>query len=196
MVILWIFHAIVKLPMVDLLPNNVQRRLGPYLGKFPFFGFRRFSLIVASILLGIATHILWDSFTHPTTWLYRYWSFLGQTLDLPLVGKIAYYKLFQHGSTLVGMAALFVWLILWYRAAQPGNVPVRKLTLQQKLIHFAIFVALATFGAIVRIAAGVGMPSHLSTLEGFAGEAVCTVIALIWWQLVIYGLIRSTRQAT
>jgi len=63
--VLWLFHTFVKLPVARLLPDAIQRRLTCRLGEFGFGGAARFALIVGSILLGIATHLVWDSFTHP-----------------------------------------------------------------------------------------------------------------------------------
>ena len=65
LVVLWLFHNFAKVPVIRLLPNQLQMRLANHLGKFRFGGWRRFALIVASVLVGIATHLLWDSFTHP-----------------------------------------------------------------------------------------------------------------------------------
>lgn len=61
LLVLWIFHTFVKASAAALLPRRLQSRLAGHLGKFRFGGLGRFLLIVLSILVGIATHILWDS---------------------------------------------------------------------------------------------------------------------------------------
>jgi hypothetical protein len=71
---LWLFHAFVERPLIELLPDAVRRRLPNNLNKFRFAGPPRFAMIVLSVLAGIATHLMWDSFRirtrGPTSWLY------------------------------------------------------------------------------------------------------------------------------
>jgi hypothetical protein len=107
--VLWIFHTFVKVPVIGLLPDGLRRRLVGQAFGFEFCGAGRLLLIAASILLGIGTHVVWDSFTHPYYWPYRHWSLLRETLRVPVLGTIPYYKLFQHGSTVLGLAILLVW---------------------------------------------------------------------------------------
>src|SRR5271169_207911 len=56
-VVLWFFHVAIKRPVAGLLPIAVQQRLDRQLGEFKFGCIARFSSIVFSIILGIATHL-------------------------------------------------------------------------------------------------------------------------------------------
>jgi hypothetical protein len=69
LVTLWLFHVYAKEPLYTWLPQSVRRRirLGP--ASLPVGNLAGFTLVVFSILIGIATHILWDSFTHRNLWL-------------------------------------------------------------------------------------------------------------------------------
>jgi hypothetical protein len=61
-----VFHSIVKRPLVNHLPRPFYRRFGTY-AEDHWKGFRqRAWVIVLSILIGAATHLLWDAFTHST----------------------------------------------------------------------------------------------------------------------------------
>jgi uncharacterized protein DUF4184 len=192
LLVLWLFHAFVKLPLAGLLPDAIQRRLTNHLGEFRFGGASRFALIVGSILLGIATHLAWDSFTHSNTWLYYHWPILRQAVHVPFVGLIPLYRLLQHGSTLIGIGVLLAWLAVWYRTSKPSgralsNIasPTRKLTIG------AIVITIAIVGAIIRAAAEIGIPLSHPSEERFFGLLVVTAIALVWWQLVAYGIFAS-----
>ena len=66
LIVLAVFHWILKRPVVALLPNSVQRRI--VFRDFDFWPLSRFLLICASILIGIATHLVWDNFTHSGRW--------------------------------------------------------------------------------------------------------------------------------
>lgn len=70
------------------------------------------ALLAASLAIGVASHIAWDLFTHEGRWgteifpaLNEYWG--------PLTG----FKWLQHGSSLLGLAILGVWAMLWLRRA-------------------------------------------------------------------------------
>ena len=63
---LWLFHRFVKAPLIELLPERLRGRLDNNRSEFHFLGPARFLWIVVSILLGIATHVLWD-FSHTQT---------------------------------------------------------------------------------------------------------------------------------
>jgi Domain of unknown function (DUF4184) len=75
-------------------------------------------LVIVSLAIGVATHILWDLFTHEGRW--------GSEV-LPVLddqwGPLTGYKWLQHGSSAFGLATLAVWAIMWLRrrdAAAPA----------------------------------------------------------------------------
>ena len=197
LIVLWLFHAFVKTPFTSLLPDTVQSRLASHPSRFRFGGPTRLAMILGSILLGIATHLLWDSFTHPTTWLYSHWAFLSYMVRLPIVGLVPYYRLFQHGSTIVGTAILLVWLARWYQRTEPCHRDFRpSLSSRQKLSLIALISSIATLGAVARSVVIAGAPMDSLALKRFAGQAIVSVIALAWWELVALGLLYSIRQST
>lgn len=193
LLVLWIFHAFVKLPTAMLLPEAIQRRLQDHLGEFRFGGVTRFLRIIASILLGIATHLLWDSFTHSTTWPYRHWSILRKPFTLPILGQFPLYKILQHGSTIVGIGILSFWLVRWYRTTPPSAHLRKSLPAGRKAAIIAVVMTVAIVGAVVRAVVGIGMPIGHLAFNKFVVQVVVTAMALIWWQLVAFGF--ATRSA-
>lgn len=197
LIVLWIFHTFVKAPITLLLPNAVQSRLVSSLNRFRFWGPTRLAMILGSIFLGIATHLLWDSLTHPTTWLYYHWAFLSHMVRLPIVGFVPYYKLFQHGSTIVGTVILLIWFARWYQAAEPcREYPRPFFSSRQKLSLIALISLVAILGAIASSVINVGSPTDPLAFRRFVGQAIVSVIALAWWELVAFGLLYSKRLST
>lgn len=192
LLVLWLFHAFVKVPVARLLPDAIQRRLTNHLDAFRFGGVERFALVVGSILVGIATHLAWDSFTHRNTWLYHRWPLLGQTIDLPVLGLVPLYKVLQHGSTVIGIAVLSIWLIVWYRNTEPsGHVLGSSSSPRRKMAIGSAVTVIALGGATIRAVARVGVPTDHSSEKRFVGLLVVTAVALVWWQLVAYGVFSS-----
>jgi len=64
LIALWVFHRVLKRPLVRILPENHRIRLAKVDADFPFLPLRRFALIVASTLVGLLTHVGLDAFTH------------------------------------------------------------------------------------------------------------------------------------
>lgn len=195
LVVLWIFHRFVKKPVAKLLPPEIQSRLSGHLGTFRFFGPARFGLILVSILAGIATHVLWDSFTHADSWLHRIWPVLQQPVSVPVLGTLPLYKVLQHSSTVAGLFAVFLWLLLWYRRSNPAPVREPLLSSSKRITVIFVVIALAVFGGMLRAAWEHGLPSSTS-LRGFIVDFVVTSMSLIWWQLVAYGVLLSLRGET
>lgn len=194
LIVLWMFHTLVKVPAAILMPDSIQRRLGPYLGEFRFGGPGRFLLIVASILLGIATHLFWDTFTHRGAWATKRWASLRQQVHLPVFGAVPYYKVFQHGSTLFGTAIVIVWLVMWYRNSQPAAEPLgHSSSTWHRLATLGAIVAIASAGALIRTMLSSGRPVSRSAFAVLAGEAITTWIAISWWLLVVFGLFVRSR---
>jgi hypothetical protein len=193
LLVLWIFHRFVKLPVVRLLPDGLQGRLSKDLEEFRFLGVSRFLHIVASILIGIATHILWDLFTHRGTWLYARWPLLRQSFHLPFEGTIPLYKALQHGSSVLGVAVLLIWLVLWYRR-NGATAPARgAVSMTKRIAILAVVIVVACVGVIVRRLLGAERPIVNFSSRNFIVEACITILALIWWQLVAYGVIQKVR---
>jgi hypothetical protein len=114
----FVFHNIVRNPLINYLPGCLAKRLFIYTD---FNWIKRFSdhwlVVLASILIGIASHLLWDSFTHEHGFFTDHISFLRT-----LVYSIPLYKIFQHGSTIAGTI-----IIVWSLKQLPvQHLPVRQ----------------------------------------------------------------------
>lgn len=73
-------------------------------------------LLIASLLLGVVSHIVWDLFTHEGRWGVAAFPALGENWG-PLPG----YRWLQHGSTAIGLAIIGAWMLVWLvrRDAEP-----------------------------------------------------------------------------
>jgi hypothetical protein len=203
---LWLFHAFVKTPFIELMPDRLERRLARAGDEFRFGGPVRFALIIVSLLVGICTHLIWDSFTHGNTWTTRYLHVLAHRVHLGSLGFVPFYKLLQHLSTVVGLAILLVWLAMWYRRGASGsNIRVSEAGSDfkaesqnawplRKILTLAAITAIALLGALFRALSSIGSPSNHSTLALFAGDFAATMIALLWWEFVALGIWRYRRQ--
>ncbi len=98
----FLFHNIIKISLIDNLPLFVQKRLGT-LRKLDWLHYfsNHWIIVCLSLIIGIFSHIFWDSFTHSGAFFTVY---LG--LDRKIYGGIPLYKILQHLSTLIGGVVL------------------------------------------------------------------------------------------
>lgn len=77
--------------------------------------------LAASLLIGVASHILWDAFTHEGRFGMQLLPGLAEQWG-PLQGI----KWLQHGSSLVGLLIIAIWALLWIRRAEPRAAVTRS----------------------------------------------------------------------
>ena len=78
--------------------------------------------VAVAVVLGAATHLAWDSFTHRGRWGTELIPWLND-LVLTLGGHgIPGFKVLQYGSTVVGLPILAILGLLWLRRQSPKPV--------------------------------------------------------------------------
>jgi hypothetical protein len=125
-------------PVIDLLPAPVRERIPPR----PPSAWRRehrssavaVVLIVVSALVGGATHLAWDSFTHPG-WLVDHVGFLHQQ-----AGPLVVDKWLQHASTVGGIMALGLWVVLRLRRRPRDPARAMRFTSRERAAGMAVVV--------------------------------------------------------
>lgn len=196
MAALWIFHRLVKVPFVYLLPESVRARLTPQMEPFHFGPPSRFLNIVASVLVGIVTHLLWDGFTHEKAWIGSHLTVLHHLYHVQAVGWFQLFDLLQLGSSLAGLAILAVWCVRWYRHAEPDSrTPANPFTPHHRHVIVAMGVLVAAVAAFLRAWIGVGRPVNLITTDEFVAQTIVTFGALVGWQLAMWGVLGPFRHA-
>ena len=119
---LWLFHRVLKLPMISLAPEWHQARLARFAVPFRFGPGKRFVMVLLSLLAGTFSHLLWDSFTHGRGWVVKQFPVLSNLVLQRLDGGRPIYVFLQHGSTLAGMAILAITYRRWAEKASPQAV--------------------------------------------------------------------------
>lgn len=130
--VLFLVWRIVLRPAVpELVPGWVARRLPAgwdrtavaSVGEAVGVGQRRAYpvLLAVSLIVGVVSHILWDLFTHEG----RVGVELFPVLD-EMWGPLPGYKWLQHGSSVIGLAIIGLWALLWLRGRSPRHAVDRS----------------------------------------------------------------------
>lgn len=140
-----------------------------------------FLVMVFSILLGAATHVIWDTFTHPAFWPYRHLPLLRYSLQLPFDRSIEVFKLLQYGSTAFGLCVLAVLWRRWVHTTSHQQTSVVR-------PPFFWMAALACAGALIRGEYGTAFLHRFRGFNVFASETLVSFISLLWIMLTLYGM--------
>ncbi len=114
--LLW--HTLFGPAAVVLAPTGARRRLPagvPFSLRHQLRSLRALALVVVSLAVGAATHVLWDAFTHAGRWGERHVAWLAEQHE-----GVAGYTWSQYASGLLGGLVLAVWLALWWRRTPVG----------------------------------------------------------------------------
>lgn len=118
-----------------------------------------------SLMLGLVTHLAWDSLTHHDGWVVLRLPFLGTEL----LGGYPIYRLLQHLSSLAGLLVMFLWYL-----KRVGSTPVA--TQERRTRGGALRAALVGLVLLVPalVAAGSGIAG------GIAANGALTAGSLLW----------------
>ncbi|MFB0946853.1 MAG: DUF4184 family protein [Spirosomataceae bacterium] len=108
-VILLLFHQVVREPLILHLPNFLLERFGGFVNiKWLEYFKKHYFRVVFSILLGIFTHFLWDNFTHEPDYVSPvYFDFLLQKCEVFGVKKY-FFSILQIISSFTGLAGFLI----------------------------------------------------------------------------------------
>ncbi len=106
-IVYFLFEGIGKQFVIDLSPRWMRSRLQGYRHTTLSFQPYNMLLLTFAFIIGAASHVLWDSFTHHWGWGVTLFPRLQHTIALFDVA-LPYYKLIQYGSTFIGLPLLAI----------------------------------------------------------------------------------------
>jgi hypothetical protein len=102
------FHNIVRNNLYKNFPKEIQSRTLIYTEfNWNIYFKKNWSIVLISILIGISSHIFWDSFTHDHGYFVNNISFLRNSIPV-YNHEIPVLKIAQHLSTFIGAIILFI----------------------------------------------------------------------------------------
>jgi Domain of unknown function (DUF4184) len=113
-----VFHLMVKRNLILNLPPFLQRRFQDTL-ELDFLQYVKtnWHIFLISAILGAASHLFWDNFTHSYGYFVQRFSFYDKTFPFQGVNYPMFYAL-QHISTAVGMTSIIILILL--KRSQPA----------------------------------------------------------------------------
>ncbi|GAA3223996.1 DUF4184 family protein [Actinocorallia longicatena] len=173
-----LFHGLFKWPVLALAPRYLRERLTGPAGAFRF-RVADVPWLLLAFLVGEATHVLWDAFTHRT----------GPAVErLPVLATqvgdgMPFYRYAQYGSGVFGLVVLGVWFAFWLRRAGTVADPVGPASAATRILVAvgcsAGALAGATHGVLSRGASGQVAHAVVGVMVG-AGACVFLYAVAGW----------------
>jgi hypothetical protein len=171
-----VWHALLAEPAVAWAPAALRARLtGVPLGLAERRrSARALGLTALALVVGSASHVLWDEFTHAGRW---------GTEHLPALvrdwGPLPGYRWLQYASGVVGAAVLLLWLWRWWRRAP-------RTPLADRPAAWPAWVTIAGAGLLAGVAGALAAPDIRkaawlgATWGGGAAIATAALLAAAW----------------
>ncbi|HLJ55984.1 MAG TPA: DUF4184 family protein [Chthonomonadaceae bacterium] len=184
-----LFHGLLKWPLVALMPPGHLERLARAARGFQIAAPDRLLRAAAAVLIGAATHLAWDSFTHSNSPIVERSTALRATVFGALWGGLPLYRLLQHGSSIAGAALLAAWYVQWYRRALlDADPPVVSFTPRLRALVAAALVAAGAIGGIAYSAIATPPESQGHYLHQLALHAVTATGGLTVAATICYSI--------
>ena len=109
----YLYHLLMAPAIVAVFPDILRRKLPEHLCQGQCPPMHNGHIIIVSLLIGAATHIIWDAFTHENA-IPQYIEFLRTPLMTLDNWQIMPFRVLQHLSTVLGLMLLLWWIWRWF----------------------------------------------------------------------------------
>jgi len=133
-----------QIPMLEPLPNGHRQFVAASIERFRS---RKFYLAAAvpSILIGVWSHLIWDSFTHRNRWVVQHSDLLRMTVQLPLLGSMELFRALQYLSSVLVLIVIGICYLSaerrFARAHSPVDARGKRIVLLGALLALSVAIA-------------------------------------------------------
>jgi hypothetical protein len=168
----FIFHDVVRDPLIDHLPVELRERFW----TLKTFNWNKnfkasWRIILISLIIGAASHIFWDDFTHPLGYFVKQSSFLRHKFHV-MGFQLPVYNFFQAISSLFG--GIIVCIFIW-------RMPkVKTESLPKKDYYWFFVIAIIFLVMIVRLFRGLTLAKY--------GNIIVSIISAFFIAIILTPL--------
>lgn len=162
-------------------PEPLRARLRPP----PRYAARDWLLVLPGVVVGAATHVGWDTFTHQDMWGGQHVPWLYETHH-----GYPGFQLTQYASSIVGLVIVALWAVVVLRQRTPRPAPDHPRSRAARLaLGVPIGLGLLT-GLVLSVAiAGTGQTTtdfvlYAGIRSGLVITCVGGVVGAVWWRML------------
>lgn len=184
LVVFLIYEFLLKQPLIALLPPRYTLRTSAISWQWNQPTVRSILLLLLALVIGAATHIFWDSFTHTGQWGVDRIPALTKTYDMFGV-SLAGYKLFQYGSSLLGLPLL---ALVFVRSLVPVAPQCRAVDHLHTGVRLGLGLVLLAILMVVSVIAVQTSPSLQQAVFIILTRSMTGMVGAIALYAVLYHL--------
>jgi hypothetical protein len=132
LLVYWLFQYLIKVPMIELLPDGAYARWRPHDSPAAIRSLRQWLLAACGILGGAFTHLVWDAFTHEGARGVR----MLPVQDEPAVDfghhHLVFARVLQDLSSLLGLALVVAMICYGLRRGREQRISDRRLSCSER----------------------------------------------------------------
>ena len=142
--------------------------------------------VCVSLLIGAASHLAWDAFTHAHTTVVDHIDALRTPAAVG--GRIVpLFKILQHLSSLLGFLVLAGYAVVWYRRTEPVAPGGRRPGVRQRQLVLAALTAATAAGGLAGLllhdAASIERALFNVVTTGMAATAWAVLLLCLGWRI-------------
>lgn len=182
------FHLFLKYPILSLFPKAHQEKLIPVCNRYRMEGAKDFFKIIISLLIGILSHLILDSFTHDGNFIAKHIPFLQiKILKISSI-NITIATFLQYFSTIVGMGYIILKYFIWFHyCTEKIRIEEELFSMKKKLITIFSIIISAPTAAILYGAVKSGIMYDHSQVHAFGGYTMLATISFAFLGFVIFA---------
>lgn len=188
-----LFQGVMKRPLVALMPVWIQQRSSDWNRPLLLPSILFFLAVSAAIVTGAATHIIWDSFTHEGQWGTRIVPALNT--EVTIAGySLPGYKIFQYGSSVVGLPLLVLLAAAKLKRTEPVTpTGVVDLSVRTKSTVLLILCLIPLVVLSIAIGNNTSIAQKLGTIIRISGASL--IVAILVYSVIFHAILlrRSAR---
>ena len=188
---LWLFHRVLKQPLLRLVPHAHRVRLAQLDMNFPFLPVRRFALIVVSTLIGLFSHVGLDAFTHRDGIVVQMLPLFQAPLFPHFFANFALCDLLQGVGTVILSVILLAQYWRWF-AAQPAPEPaglIQFIDLRRQLPMLLAFAGVAGAAALLLARTYLPHPTDTQAFRTFGEYVLVGSMAFFGVEVAVFSLL-------
>ncbi len=174
LLLLLLFYAFVRRAVVELTPTTMQCRLTKFKVWQSRISGKEMLAAALALTIGAASHLVWDAFTHHGRWGVELLPFMSTVLFEIGGSQVQVFKLFQHGSSAVGLPVLAWWAWRWYQAQPVIATQTPLLSGRMKIGALALIIGIPMVIAFRKLWLFLGWPFSPAALQHFLMDLVTT----------------------
>jgi len=173
-----LYNRFIKNKAIDRLPLYLNQRLSGFKDDRPEYLGANFFVLLFCLLIGVASHIFWDSFTHPTGYFVKHSHLLSHKIIIKHF-PIPFYSILQQLSSITGA------LIIFYAISK--LTPEKATTVKGSIAYWVKIMVISIGIVAIRFAAGLQLYNY--------GDVIMSEISGLLIGLLMVSIITPAQQS-